>query len=196
MDTFLVIAQGAGLATACGVRPFLPVVLAGVLASRDTGLNFTGTDFAFLEHPAFLAAVLVLLIAVVMVERRRNSGPLQDGPLGAALAGVAIGVGALLFAGSLADEGHAWWPGLVGGLACAAIAQAATRGIFAGAAARLDEGARKALPAYADMASLVIGVAAILLPPLALVALVALAVLALRSRGRSDRKYAGLRVLR
>jgi hypothetical protein len=32
METLLVICQGIGLAAACGVRPFLPALLAGALA--------------------------------------------------------------------------------------------------------------------------------------------------------------------
>ena len=48
---FLVICQGIGLATAAGVRPFLPALLAGALAGADSGLDFDGTDFSFLERP-------------------------------------------------------------------------------------------------------------------------------------------------
>src|SRR5919109_580253 len=41
--------QGAGIAAAIGIRPFLPVVLVGLLAVGDLGLDFDGTDWAFLE---------------------------------------------------------------------------------------------------------------------------------------------------
>jgi len=196
MDVFLVIAQGAGLAAACGVRPFLPALTAGALAGADSGLDFDGTDFAFLEAPGFLLAVVAALVVAVIVQRRRGPMALEAGPLGAALAGVAIGIGALEFAGSLADEGHPVWPGLLGGVACAALAQAATRNLFARAGSRLDERARGALPAYADGLSLVLAAAAVLVPPLSLVALVFFGFLFVRGRRRDDRKYAGLRVLR
>ena len=48
MDFLLDLLQGAGLAAAIGIRPFLPVLLAGALASADLGLYFEGTDFSFL----------------------------------------------------------------------------------------------------------------------------------------------------
>ena len=79
MHTFLTISQGIGLAAACGIRPFLPAVLAGGLAASDTGLDFDGTDFAFLESTAFLIALVVALAATLGYERRRP-GAFQAGP--------------------------------------------------------------------------------------------------------------------
>jgi len=196
MHTFLVIAQGAGLAAACGVRPFLPALLAGALAGADKGLSFDGTSYVFLERPGFLLAVLLALIAVVIAERRRGPSFADAGPLGAAVAGAGIGLGAVMFAGSLADEGHAAWPGLIAGLALAALAAAATRQILRGAAARLDDKAGGALAVYADGLALILAGIAIALPPLALVAIALLAFLLVRGRSREGRKYAGLRSLR
>ena len=49
MSLFLDIGQGAGLAGATGVRPFLPPLLAGALAREDAGIDFDGTDWSFLE---------------------------------------------------------------------------------------------------------------------------------------------------
>ena len=54
MDFLLDLLQGVGLAAAIGIRPFLPVLLAGALASADLGIDFDGTDFAFLEGWPFL----------------------------------------------------------------------------------------------------------------------------------------------
>lgn len=193
---FLVIAQGVGLALACGVRPFLPVLLAGGLASINRGVDFDGTPFAFLERVPFLAIVAVALIALTVVERRRRGPVLDSTPLAAALGGVALGLGALEFAGSLADEGRLFWPGLIAGLACAALAQAAARRFFGRVAGRLDSDARSALVVYVEALSLVVAAAAVLLPPLSLVALVASGVVLVRTRRREGQKYAGLRVLR
>ena len=196
MDLALAIAQGIGLALACGIRPFLPALLAGALASADLGVNFGGTDFAFLERSWFLLAVVVVLVLVVALERRRGSAAIAAGPVGAAVAGVGIGLGALLCAGSMADVSGTWWPGIPIGLACAVVGQATARGVLAGAGARLDAAARGALPVYADGASLVLAALAVAVPPLSVVALVLCLWLLLRRRRRAGEKYAGLRVLR
>jgi len=50
MQLLLDILQGAGVATATGIRPFLPALAVGALASADLGVDFDGTDYAFLEH--------------------------------------------------------------------------------------------------------------------------------------------------
>jgi hypothetical protein len=196
VDLALAIAQGIGLALACGIRPFLPALLAGALASADLGVNFGGTDFAFLERSWFLLAVVVVLVLVVTLERRRGSAAIAAGPVGASVAGVGIGLGALLCAGSMADVSGTWWPGIPIGLACAVVGQATARGVLAGAGARLDAAARGALPVYADGASLVLAALAVAVPPLSVVALVLCLWLLLRRRRRAGEKYAGLRVLR
>ena len=59
MEFVLDLLQGAGIAAAIGIRPFLPVLLVGALASADLGIDFDGTAFAFLEEWPFLLAVLV-----------------------------------------------------------------------------------------------------------------------------------------
>lgn len=196
MELFLVIAQGIGLAAACGIRPFLPALLAGGLASVDQGVDFAGTPYAFLEQPPFLVVVAVALVALVVFERHRRGPLLAGNAMAAALSGVAVGIGALQFAGSLADEGHPAWTGLIGGVACALLAQAAARRFFGRVAARLDDDARSALVIYLETAALVLAAAAILLPPLSLLALAACVAILVRGRGETDRKYAGLRVLR
>ena len=68
------IGTGAGLAGATGVRPYLPPLLAGALARSDTGIDFDGTDWSFLESPVFLAVVLGLGVAAYLIERR-DAGP-------------------------------------------------------------------------------------------------------------------------
>src|SRR5688500_12402182 len=74
--------QGAGIAAAIGIRPFLPVLLVGALASADLGLDFEGTSFAFLEEWPFLLGVLVLVSIVELARRRGESEPLVMALLG------------------------------------------------------------------------------------------------------------------
>ena len=70
MDYLLDLLQGLGLGAAIGIRPFLPVLLAGALAGANLGLDFDGTDFAFLEQTGFLLAILVGVAVLGVVERR------------------------------------------------------------------------------------------------------------------------------
>jgi hypothetical protein len=193
---FLVICQGIGLALAAGIRPYLPALVAGAAASADLlHANFSHTDYSFLEGSWFLLVIVLVLIGVVLLERSQGEEALERGSLGAALAGIAIGVGALLFAGSLAGEGYTAWPGLIAGVACAALAQAAMRGLFARTRTRLDDAAKDALPLYANGLSLVLAALAILIPPISLVALAFIAWLLVTGRRRTGQKYAGLRIL-
>jgi hypothetical protein len=196
VDTLLDILTGAGLGAAAGIRPFLPALVAGAAASADFFIDFDGTDLSFLEQAGWLLAVVVALILVVMVQRRLTAEGMERSPMGAAVAGLALGVGALLFAGALADHSDTWWPGLIGGLLCALLAQATVRDLLRRTRARLEEPAREALTVYADGASLTLAALAILAPPVSVIALGALAWLLIRGRRREGEKYAGLRSLR
>ena len=196
MDLALDILQGAGLAAACGIRPFLPALAAGALASGDLGVDFEGTDYAFLESVGFLLAVAVALGVFLLIQRRLGPERVEAGAVGAAVAGIGIGLGALEFAGSLADRGHPAWIGLVGGVACALLAQAAARALFGRVRRRLDRDAASALPLYGEAAALALAGLAVLVPPVSAVALAFLAWLLLGMRRREGEKYAGLRVLR
>src|SRR3954453_7263700 len=66
---FMDIGQGAGTAGASGVRPFLPVLLTGALARGDDGIDFSGTDYSFLESQWFLLVVLLLAVGAYAVNR-------------------------------------------------------------------------------------------------------------------------------
>lgn len=203
---FFYIGLGAGLAAACGLRPFLPVLLAGALASAPAlGVSFAHDPFRFLRSGWWLLVVVVALIVAYVLQLLLGLSALPDpgaersrpAPLAAAIAGLAYGAGALLFAGTLAAHGDAWWPGLIGGLAAVGLAQVAVLPVFARARARLADGAAKqALSVYLDAAALLLAALVALLHPLGYVLLALLAWFALRGRSRGEEKYAGLRILR
>jgi hypothetical protein len=193
MKLVLDILQGAGLAAACGLRPFLPALLAGALASDNLGVDFSHTDYAFLESTTFLLILAVALVVSFLTLRRAEA---QDGAVAAAMSGIGMGLGALLFAGSLADNGYTSWPGLIGGIACAALANASVRNLFARVRPRLDPAAQAALPLYADGGGLALAGLSVLAPPVSILALAFLAWLLVGGRRRTGEKYAGLRILR
>ena len=192
VSLFLDIGQGAGLAGASGVRPFLPPLLAGALARGDIGIDFDGSGWQFLESPGFLLAVLALAVIAYAAER---SG-VNRRAVAAGSAVVAVALGALLFAGSLAAGGNSALPGLIAGAACALLAYVAIGGLLDRVARRLDEGAARLLTVYADLAALALAAIAIFLAPVAFLALAAFALLLVKGRRDQDRKYAGLRILR
>ncbi len=204
--TFFDIGLAAGLAAACGLRPFLPVLLAGALASaKALGVSFAADPFRFAQSDWWLLVVAVALVLAYALQLLLGLSALADPaaerlrpqPLAATLASLGYGAGAVLFAGTLAAHGDAWWPGLIGGLAVVALAQRAVLPVFARARARLADGAaRQALTVYLDAASLLLAVLVALLHPLGYVALALLAWFALRGRARGEEKYAGLRILR
>jgi hypothetical protein len=196
MDFILDLLQGAGLAAAIGIRPFLPVLLAGALASADVGLDFTGTDFSFLETWPFLLGVLVLVAALDLVGRRAGRDAPDRPPLLYALAALALVLGALVAAGSVADRSDSWWAGAIIGVLCAALGFQAARMLFGRVRRRLDEQTANALPVYAEGAALGAAGLSILFPPLALFVIGGLLWLLSGGRRRAGEKYAGLRILR
>ena len=196
MDFILDLLQGAGLAAAIGIRPFLPVLLAGALASADVGLDFDGTDFSFLESWPFLLGVLVLVMAVDFVGRRAGRDATERPPLLYVVLIIALVLGALLAAGSVADHSDDWWAGVIAGAACAALGFQAARSLFGRVRRRLDEQAAAALPVYAEAAALAAAGLSILFPPLAVLIIAALIWLLAGGKRRAGEKYAGLRILR
>ena len=199
------IGLGIGLALAAGLRPFLPALLAGALASANVlGVSFAHGSFKFLEADWWLLVVCVALVLAYALQLLLGLAPIVDpsdrtqrpDPLAAALAGIGIGAGMLLFAGTLAAHGDAAWPGLVAGFLVVGLCQRAVWPVIVRARARLTDGAaRAALTVYLDAASLVLAALVALLHPLGYVALALCGWLLLAGRRRAGRKYAGLRIL-
>jgi hypothetical protein len=203
---FFYIGLGLGLAAACGLRPFLPVLLAGALASASAlGVSFASAPFRFLMSGWWLVIVAVTLVLAYVLQLYFQLAPTIDpsdrrrrnDPLAASLTGLSLGAGAVLFGGTLAAHGDSAWPGVLGGFLVVSIAQGASGPIILGARARLpDRPAREALTIYLDAVALLCAALVCLLHPLGYVLLVLLAVLLVRTRQRAGEKYAGLRILR
>ena len=203
MSLFLDIGTGAGLASATGVRPYLPPLLAGGLARGDIGVDFDGTDFRFLESTAFLAGVVALGVVAFFFERSRANRSSPDlggragrGPVELLAGAIGLALGALLFAGALADNGHPVWVGLVFGPLCAGLGWLAIGGLVERVRTRLSPDQAALLTAYADAAALILAAIAVFVPPLALLAIPAFVLLLARARRGEGQKYAGLRILR
>ncbi len=148
---FFYIGLGVGLAAACGLRPYLPALLAGALGSAEAlGVGFTaplplpaGRLVADRGRASCSWAPTCCSCASSQERFQAASQP--------AIVAQAVAVGALLFAGTLAAHGDAWWPGLIGGAAAAALALRASGPMVLGARARLpDRAAREALTIYLD----------------------------------------------
>jgi hypothetical protein len=193
---FFDIGLGLGLALACGLRPYLPALLAGVLGSgKALGVTFASGHFHFLQAGWWLLVVVVVL-ALVYVVQIRMSAERFDGSWGPIVSIHAVALGALLFAGTLCAHGKHWWPGLIGGALAAALGRWAVLPVLQGARSRLtDRAAKEALTVYLDAAALVLAFLIALLHPLGYVAAVLLAWFVWRRRGRGGERYAGLRIL-
>jgi Domain of unknown function (DUF4126) len=188
MDFVFDLLQGIGIAAAIGIRPFLPIVLVAGLAQADLGLDFDGTDFAFLESwPVIIGFFVGAAVSFV-----------TDDPLGSVRVKVALlaAIGALFAAGSLADHGYTIVPGIVGGAAAAVLGFLASQSLFTRVRRRLDPDAARALPLYGEGAALLAAGLSILFPPVAVVVVAGLAWLLAGGRRREGEKYAGLRVLK
>ena len=83
------ILQGAGLAAAAGIRPFLPTLVGGGLAAGDLGVDFEGTQYEFLEEPWFLMVVAIGLVFSVLMAKWIA----ENDALSAAIAGIGAGLG-------------------------------------------------------------------------------------------------------
>jgi hypothetical protein len=195
MSAFIDISTGAGLASSTGIRPYLPPLLAGGLARGDVAIDFDGTDFSFLESTWFLGAVVAVGVVAFLLER--SAARTEGRGLVEFLSGV-IGLllGALLFAGALADGGEAAWVGLIFGPLLAVLGWLAVGGLVERVRGRLEPDQAALLTVYADAAALFLAAIALFVPPLALLAIPGFIVLLAGGRRRDGEKYAGLRILR
>lgn len=189
--------QGIGIAAAIGIRPFLPSLAAGALAVAGVELHFDHSSYSFLQSLPFLLAMAICAVLLVVLDQGVWAQTLRSRAGEGLLGIVALGLGALFFAGSLVRDHHAAWPGWVGGVICAAVGLAAARPFLSRLRSRLDEAAAAVgLPVISDGSALLIAVLSIVAPPLGVIALLALLWLLYAGRGRGDAKYAGLRILR
>jgi hypothetical protein len=191
VDVFLAICQGLGLALAAGIGGMLALLLMAVLAHVDIGWDLDGTDFEWFASEWFIAILFGLNVLAFLLVR----GSLPKGAARWIAIGLIAALGAVAFAGSLAEETSTWWPGLVAGAAVAALTAAFAADFLSGATARSEETAGT-LNLIVAGAGLVLVVAALFLPPAALLAAAALVVLAASRRRRAGEKYEGLRSLR
>jgi hypothetical protein len=202
LSTFTDIGQGAGLSAASGARPFLPVITAGVMAHEDAGIDFSGTDWSWMESWVFVGILAALFIVFWVMDRagrneliRPGGRAMEASPSYPLLCAVA---GALLFAGTLADAGHTSWPGLVAGAIAGLVGYLALGRLFMRANQRLfaagDPGV--VLGLGRDALTIALTILVVLVDVLGYVVLVATLVLLLTARRREGEKYEGLRVLR
>jgi hypothetical protein len=118
----------------------------------------------------------------------------RHGAIGVLLLVAAMIGGGALFGLSLEAEDHPLWPGAVAGAAVGAFAFVVTRAFTE--AARSRAGAGGMTEALVALAGLVLAGLSLLLPPVSLLALVALLWLWGSRQSREARKYEGLRTLR
>jgi hypothetical protein len=202
ISAFTDIGQGSGLATTSGARPLLAVIVTGVMAHEDAGVNFTGTDWSWMESWVFIGILAAVFIAFWVIDRAGKSGLVRPGgrateanlpyPIFCAVAG------ALLFAGSLADGGETSWPGLVAGAVVGFIGYLALGLLFMRANQRLfaagDSGVLLGLGR--DLLVIVLSVVCVLVDVVGYAVLAVALVLLATARRREGEKYEGLRILR
>jgi uncharacterized membrane protein YgdD (TMEM256/DUF423 family) len=188
--------QGIGIAAAVGIRPFLPALAVGALGAADAQIDFDHTSYSFLEQGVFLLVMVIGVVLLATTERRATRDQLQGRLVVTALAVISLVLGALFFAGALAQNDSHPWPGLIAGVLCAGVGLLATRPLLERVRGRLDEQTATMLPLFSESGALLAAVLTVLLPPVGVVVLLLLLWLLYAGRQRGERKYAGLRILR
>ncbi len=188
--------QGIGVAAAVGIRPFLPALVTAALAAGDVELSFKHTSVSFVQRPVFLFVMVIAILVVALLERRLGSPDRGPRILAGLLAACGLALGALLCGGAIARSHHSIWIGVGAGIVCAAIGVAATQPLLARVRGRLDDEAGGLLPVLTDGAVALAAALAVVAPPVGVILVAALVWLLIAGRGRSEQKYAGLRILR
>ena len=178
------------------------VITTGVMAHQDAGIDFTGTDWAWMESWIFLGILAALYVLFWVLDRKQDNELIRPGgramEVGPAYPILCAVAGALLFAGTLADGGHTAWPGLVAGAVGGFIGFLAFGLLFMRANQRLmasgDPGT--VLGLGRDLLTIAVTVLVILVDVLGYVVLALALVLIVTARRREGEKYEGLRVLR
>jgi hypothetical protein len=174
----------------------------GVLAHEDVGINFTGTDFSWMESWIWIGALAAIFIVFWLVDRpganelvRPGGRPTEQGRRYVLLCAA---VGALLFAASLASGHDTAWPGVIAGAVAAFIGYLGLAQFFIRANSRLEAAGDPGvvLGLGRDLVTIALTVLVVVADVVGYVVLVAALVLAATARRRAGEKYEGLRVLR
>jgi hypothetical protein len=205
---FMAFCQGLGLAIAIGIGGAIAALFISMMGSLAAGIDPDGTDYGFLAATWFLVTLLALAVLTVLA-RGREAARIPVVLLLAA-------AGAIVFAASLAEEGDTAWPGLVIGAVAAGLSALVASDVLDGALRRArGAGAKRGgvgpnadnvptpesdtanvlIIAFAA-AGVVLAAVALFIPPVSILAAIALGVLAFLRRRKSGEKYEGLRVLR
>jgi uncharacterized membrane protein YgdD (TMEM256/DUF423 family) len=188
--------QGIGVAAAVGMRPFLPALAVGALGAADAQIDFAHSSYSFLQQGPFLLVMVIGVALLGVTERQATREMLKGRLVTLTLAAASLVIGALLFAGALAQDHYVVWPGLIGGVICAGVGLLATRPLLERVRVRLDQQTAGMLPLFSESSALLAAVLTVLLPPVGVIVLALLVWLLYAGRGRSEQKYAGLRILR
>jgi hypothetical protein len=108
---------------------------------------------------------------------------------------VALPLGVLVCAAALDGADEIVWPAIPAGGLAALIGALASSGIVAGASRR-PEASPPGVALLVTLVAVALAIVSLVLPPVSLVAIVALSWLIIARRGREERKHEGLRVLR